>query len=178
MPRTLLVVMTLAGSLFRLLGLRHVVADLSRQAAPAAAAGFVGSWRVTVFEVDGPPTLALMTLGADGTLVSAEHPVVTPPMAPGVVFASGGHGAWRASGPETAVLTSIGLGSLGDGTLLGVVTMRASLTLATDRQALVGEFVATIDDRDGTTVGTFPGTLEGRRILAEAPATAAPGTED
>ncbi|MGH2561184.1 MAG: hypothetical protein ACRDJH_19115 [Thermomicrobiales bacterium] len=58
----------------------------------ARGEGFVGSWWVTVFETDGPPTRALFTLGADGTMVTAEHPVVTPPGAPGVIFTSSGWG--------------------------------------------------------------------------------------
>jgi hypothetical protein len=53
--------------------------------------GFVGSWRMTFFEAVGPPTLGLATFGADGTVVTAEHPVVMPPIAPGVVFTSSGH---------------------------------------------------------------------------------------
>jgi hypothetical protein len=133
--------------------------------------GFVGAWRMTICESDGPPTLALFALGADGTLVSAEHPVVTPPGAPGAVFASAGIGSWRASGPAAAALTSVGLGSLGSGILFGVVTFRASVELAGDRRTLTGDFVATIEDRDGTGVATFPGTLKGHRIQAEGPVT-------
>jgi hypothetical protein len=133
------------------------------------AVGFVGSWRITVFEPDGPPTLALATFGADGTLVTAEHPVVTPPIAPGVVFTSSGHGAWEATGQDTIVLTYVGLGSLGQGSLFGTVTIRAGATLDAGGERFSGEFIATISDPDGPALATIPGTLQATRIVAEAP---------
>src|SRR5688572_7230216 len=80
-------------------------AAAERGAPMAEGQGFVGSWRMTVFEPEGPPTLGLATFGADRTVVTAEHPVVTPPIAPGVVYTSSGHGAWEATGPNTAVVT-------------------------------------------------------------------------
>ncbi|MGH2534687.1 MAG: hypothetical protein ACRDJW_20705 [Thermomicrobiales bacterium] len=130
----------------------------------------VGSWIATVFETDGPPTRALFTFGADGAMVAAEHPVVTPPGAPGVIFTSSGHGVWEATGPETAIVTCIGLGSDGQGNLFAAVTYRASITLGSGGQTLGGEIVATIADPAGNTLATFPMTLQGTRIVAEAPA--------
>jgi hypothetical protein len=143
----------------------------------AEGQGFVGSWQITVFEREGPPTLALATCGADGTLVTAEHPVVTPPDAPGPIFASAGHGAWRTTGPDAAIFSTVGLGSTGQGTLFAVVTFRAAVTLGADGQTFSGEFVATVADRAGTTMATFPGTLQGTRIAAEAPAVPTAGTQ-
>jgi hypothetical protein len=131
--------------------------------------GFVGSWRLSVFEAEGPPTLALASFGADGTLVAAEHPVVTPPVAPGAVFASAWHGAWTVTGPDTAVFTAVGLGSLGQGTLFAVLTVRAGIALEADRRTLTGEFAATVADPEGTTLAIYPGTLRGTRIVAESP---------
>jgi hypothetical protein len=147
----------------------QIVPDLVQNAAPPAAGqGFVGSWRITVYAADGLPTLALAAVAADGTLVTAEHPVVTPPDA-GVVFASAGLGAWKAAGPNTAILTYVGLGCDGQGKLFGTVTIRAVVTLRTDGQEFSGEFVATIAEPGGSTIGTFPGTLRATRIVAEAP---------
>jgi hypothetical protein len=130
--------------------------------------GLVGSWRLTVFEDEGPPTLALATFGTDGTVVTAEHPVVTPPGAPGVIFTSSGHGMWKARGPDTAIFTFVGLGSNGQGQLFAVVDLRARITLGTNGQEFSGEFVATISDRSGDTLATYPGTLQALRIAAEA----------
>ena len=130
--------------------------------------GFVGSWRAAIFEDDGPPTQALFTLGADGTLVSAEHPIVTPPGA-GRVFTSSGHGAWAADGPDTAIATFVGLGSVDEGVLFGSVTIRTAITLDAGGQTCAGRFVATLADPDGNSLATFPGTLKATRIVAEAP---------
>jgi hypothetical protein len=126
---------------------------------------------MTFFETDGPPTLALATLGADGTVVAAEHPVVTPPIASGAVFTSSGHGAWAATGPRTAVFTLIGLGSYGQGILFGTATGRASITLGADDQTFSGEVVWTVADPAGNPLATFPGTFQATRIVAEAPRT-------
>ena len=130
--------------------------------------GFVGSWRATIFETDGPPTQALFTLGADGTLVSAEHPIVTPPGA-GRIFTSSGHGAWMADGPGTAIITFVGLGSREEGTLFGTVTIRAAVALDAGGHTCRGQFVATLADPDEHPLATFTGTLEATRIVAEAP---------
>src|SRR5215211_4745475 len=94
---------------------------------PTKTEAFVGSWSVTVFETEGPPTRALFTVGAGGTLVTSEHPVVTPSGAPGAIFTSSGHGAWKASSPNEALFTYIGFGSDGSGDLFAVVTFRGSL---------------------------------------------------
>jgi hypothetical protein len=159
--------------------MRQVPTSVEHTPAPAEGSGFIGSWSLTVFESDGPPTRELLTLGADGTLVSAEHPVVTPPGGPGAIFTSSGHGAWKASGPNEALFTYIGFGSDVSGNLFAVVTFDGSLTLGTDRHTLKGEMTARIDDPQGTTMATFPMTLEGTRIVAEtlkAPSTGAPIT--
>ena len=143
----------------------------SRPIATTEQQGFVGSWLITFFEEDGPPTLALATLGADGTVVTAEHPVVTPPIAHGPVYTSSGHGAWQATGPDSAIITFVGLGSYGEGVLFGTVTANATITLAPDRQAFDGAVRFTIADHGGNTLGTFPGSFRATRITPEAPAT-------
>jgi hypothetical protein len=130
--------------------------------------GFAGSWLITFYEEDGPPTLALATLSADGTVVTAEHPVVTPPIAHGPVFTSSGHGAWQATGPDTAALTFVGLGSYGEGVLFGTVTANATIALAPDGQTFDGDVLFTIAERGGNTLGAFPGSFRATRITAEA----------
>jgi hypothetical protein len=134
-------------------------------------AAAVGSWHVTVYETDGPPTRGLCTLGADGTMVTAEHPVVTPPGAPGVIFTSSGHGAWKAAGPDRVIFTFATLGSDGAGNLYGVVTFRGDTTLNQEGTAFAGDIVATIADPAGTTLAVFPMTIDGTRIAAEGPET-------
>jgi hypothetical protein len=126
----------------------------------------VGSWRMTFFEADGPPTLMLATIGADGTVVTAEHPVVTPPIAPGVVFTSSGHGAWAASDGMTATFTVVGLGSLGEGVLLGAVTAQGTIRLDTDGDSFSGDVLWTIAAPAGNVLAAFPGQLAGTRIVA------------
>jgi hypothetical protein len=147
--------------------MRQVPTSVENTSSLAEGWGFVGSWSITVFETEGPPTRALYTMGAGGTLVTAEHPVVTPPDAPGAIFTSSGHGAWRSSGPNEASFTFIGLGSYGDGNLFAVVTFRGSLVLDAGGHTLKGEMTASIDDPQGNTMATFPMTLEGTRIVAE-----------
>jgi hypothetical protein len=132
-------------------------------------AAAVGSWHVTIYETDGPPTRGLCTLGADGTMVAAEHPVVTPPGAPGVIFTSSGHGAWKAAGADRVIFTFAALGSDGAGNLFGVVTIRGDTTLNQAGTAFAGDAVATIDDPTGATMAVFPMTIEGTRIVAEGP---------
>lgn len=135
--------------------------------AGADGQAIVGSWRLTVYEADGPPTYALATCCADGTLVTAEHPVVTPPGAPSVIFTSSGHGTWAATGPDTADLTFVVLGSDQQGNLFAVATFRVAITLNSGGQTLAGEFVVMLDDVSGNTMATFHGTVQGRRIVAE-----------
>jgi hypothetical protein len=137
--------------------------------APAEGHGFVGSWKVTFLEAGGPPTLALTTFGADGTVVTAEHPVVTPPIAAEAIFTSSGHGAWAATGPDTAVVTFVGLGSFARGILFGTATARASLSLDPDRRTFSGEVRWTVADPEGNVLATYPGTFQATRVVAEAP---------
>jgi hypothetical protein len=156
--------------------MRQARTSAERASAPAEDLGFIGSWSVSVFETDGPPTRWLVTIGAEGTLVTAEHPVVTPPGAPGAIFTSSAHGAWKAVNPSEASFTCIGLGSDGNGNLFAVVTYRGRLVLSADQRTLTGDMTATIDDPQGATMATFPMTLEGTRIVAEslsAPTTSA-----
>jgi hypothetical protein len=133
----------------------------------AATRSVVGSWLMKFFEADGPPTLALATFCADGGVVTAEHPVVTPPIAPGAIFTSSGHGAWKATGPDTVDITVVGLGSYAEGVLFGTATANATITLAADGQSFSADVVWTIADPDGNPLATFPGAFQATRIVAE-----------
>jgi hypothetical protein len=166
MHRASLVLSTLAGIARPFATMSHsrpsVHQDLTNQ-------DFVGSWRLTVLEENGSTSQALVTNGADGTMVTSEHPVVTPPIADGPVFASSGHGAWRATGPGTAVSTFVGLGCDGSGAFFGTVTIRTEITLDATGETFGGVFAATIADPTGQTMAVIPGTIQATRINAEAP---------
>jgi hypothetical protein len=134
--------------------------------------GIVGSWRVTATESEGPPSVSLGTFGADGTVISSPPPVF-PPMGPSgeAIFTSAGHGAWEATGPDTAVLTFVVLTADQQGNPLITVTVRANGTLGADGQTFSGEGSRTFTDPAGNMVGTEPAVVRGTRIVAEAPAT-------
>ncbi len=84
MRRALLFASVLAGVRLGLLAAARPGPTTATNGIPMAdRQGFVGAWRMTFFEADGPPTLALATFSSDGTVVAAEHPVVTPPIAAG-----------------------------------------------------------------------------------------------
>jgi hypothetical protein len=106
---------------------------------------------MTLFEAVGPPSLKLATFSADGTVVTAEHPVLTPPIAPGVVFTSSGHGIWKTTGPHTIIVTFVGLGSMGQGILFGSATARSSIRIARDGRIFSGNIVSgLLPTRTGT----------------------------
>jgi hypothetical protein len=148
-------------------------ATSAQDTTPMAGQEFVGSWRLTVTEAQAPPFIALGTFGADGTVVVSPPPVVPPsPHGPGtVVHTSAGHGAWEATGSDTAIVTFMLLAADEEGNPFATRTVRARLTLGTDGQSVSGEFVATIADTAGNTVATEAGTILATRLIAEAPGT-------
>ena len=110
MRRAPLVVSVLAIVLLGLVALARTGPTAAQDATPPAGGpGFVGSWLMVGTIAQGPTVLTLVTVGADGTVVSSGPPAEPPPSgAPyGVVFTSAGHGAWAATGPDTAVVTSV-----------------------------------------------------------------------
>ena len=170
MRRALLFAAVLAGAPLGLLAAARTGPTAASNSTPMAGGqGFVGAWRMTFFEAEGPPTLALATFSSDGSVVAAEHPVVTPPIASGAIFTSAGHGAWQATGPDTAVFTAVGLGSYGQGVLFGTATARARITLGADGHTFSGEVIWTVADPEGTLLATYPGTFQATRIVAEVP---------
>jgi hypothetical protein len=173
MRRTKHVVSALAVVLFVLLPAGRSPTTKAQDATPTPGQEFVGSWRLTVTETQAPPFLALGTFGADGTVVVSPPPVVPPaPRGPAtVVHTSAGHGAWEATGPDTAILTFILLAADEEGNPFATRTVRASLTLGGDGRSFGGEFEATIADPAGNVVATETGTIQATRLVAEAPAT-------
>jgi hypothetical protein len=149
----------MAAALVKPGGARHGNQATERQ-------GFAGTWQVTIFEEAGPPTQGLITFFDNGTMIAAEHPVVTPPGAPSVIFTSALHGAWSITGPDIAAFTCLVLGSDLTGNLYAVVTYRGEMAIDSTGQSLSGEFTATIADSDGQEMAVFPLILKGRRIVA------------
>jgi hypothetical protein len=105
-----------------------------------------------------------LTLHADGTLVAAEHPVVTPPGAPGVIFTSSGHGSWQAIGEDAVSFAFKTLGADGTGNLFAVVTIRGAVAIDPEGNTFAGEATATIFDPSERHLGAFALTLRGERI--------------
>jgi hypothetical protein len=137
----------------------------------------VGSWQVTVTSNQGPIGRSLGTFGADGTLVTSPPPVLPRPGAPGqFVFASSGHGAWAATGPDAAMLTFVGQAVDGQGTTAAIATVRASLKLAADGRTFSGKGSRVLSSPAGDVLATQQIMVEATRILAEAPEVVAAAT--
>jgi hypothetical protein len=165
-------VSVLAVVLFGLLTAGRPLATNAQDAAlMSEAPGVVGSWQITVAAAQEPPFQGLGTFGADGMVLVSPPPVVPSlPHGPDtVIYTSAGHGAWGATGPDSAVFTFIFLGADAQGNPFAIVTVRASITLGADEQTFGGEFVRTIADPAGNTMATEPGTIQAARIVAEAP---------
>ena len=140
--------------------------------------GFVGSWQVTATDSPGPPNVSLGTFGADGTVVASPPPVFPPQGSSGgeSIFTSAGHGAWDATGADTAVITFVVLTADSQGQPLLTVTISANLTLGADGHTFNGEGIRTFADPGGNVVMTEPAIVEGARIVAEAPGMATTAT--
>ena len=175
MRRAAITVSVLALALLGLLAANHSPATRAQDATPMAGKEFVGSWLLTVAEAQVPPFLALSTFGADGTVVVSPPPVVPPsPHGPAsVVHTSAGHGAWEATGANTAIVTFMLLAADEQGNLFATRTIRASLMLGTDGQRFNGEFEVTVADPTGNVMATESGAIQATRIIAEAPGTQA-----
>lgn len=178
MRRRSVFVSIVAVVLLGLIAAGHSLTTNAQDATPRADEhGFVGSWRVTVTPPQGPPFLSLGTAGADGTMVVSPPPAQPAPDAPGgVTYMSTGHGAWEATGPETAIVTFVVSVADGQGNPFGTATIRADVALGSDGQTFSGVNVVTIADPAGNVVATISEPLQATRIVAEAPAMPATGT--
>jgi hypothetical protein len=171
MHRASLIVSVIAIVLFGLIASGRTGPTAAQDGTPMAAEqGFIGSWQVIVSFAEGPPSRSLGTIDADGTIVSSIAPIMPWPGAPGdVLFVSSAHGAWEATGSDSAIVTFLGLVADGQGNLFGTATVRASITLDPDGETFSGSNMLTIADLEGTTVATRRGTIQGMRIVAEEP---------
>jgi len=175
MRRASLIVSVFAVMLFGFIAPGRTGPTAAQDATPMAESqGFVGSWQVIVSFAEGPPGRSLGTIDADGTIVASIPPVMPWPGAPGdVLFLSSAHGAWEATGADSAIVTFVALVADGQGNLFGTATFRASATLDPEGETFSGSNTVTIADEAGNTVATRQGTIQGTRIVAEAPEMAA-----
>jgi hypothetical protein len=126
---------------------------------------FIGSWRLIVSPDQGTPAPTLTTVGADGTLVSSSLPVEAALGSPdAVIFVSSTHGAWEATGPETACCTFVGLAADRQGRQFGSATINANVKLGPDGQTFTGSYHATVADPEGNTMATEDGMVQASRI--------------
>lgn len=138
-------------------------------AAQEAAHPLVGSWRVEV-TVDGQPPLALPNLAsftADGiVLVSAPPLLPELPGSPARDAFSAGHGAWSATGSDTAAVTFVFLVVDDTGSLASENTVRGTLRVDPTGNAYEGGFDLSIAGADGAAIGSGTGTWRATRIDA------------
>lgn len=129
--------------------------------------GFVGSWRVMATDPEATE-LSLGSFGADGIVVTSPRPVF-PPFGPSgePIYTSAGHGAWEATGPDTAVATFVVLTADSQGNPSVTATVHASVALGADEGTFAGEGSRTFTDPAGNIVGSQPVTVEGSRIVVD-----------
>jgi hypothetical protein len=152
-----------------LIAIGHNQPAAKEMAPTASGQRFVGSWRLIVSPDQGTPTPTLATVSADGTLVSSSLPVEAALGSPdAVIFVSSTHGAWEATGPETAGCTFVGLAADGQGRQFGSATINSSVKLGPDGQTFARLYHAKVADPDGTVVATEDGTVQATRIAVEA----------
>ena len=179
MRRVPVLLSVLAVMLLGLTAAARGAATAAQEGTPAAdGPDLAGSWRVVLTFADGRTVLSLGTYGADGTAVSSGLPAMAaPPGAPpGVVFSSLAHGAWEATGPDTANITVVHLRANQEGQPLGTLTGRFAVTLDADGQTYRGDVESVLADPSGTEVVRFTGTVQATRMAAEAPGTPEAGT--
>jgi hypothetical protein len=140
--------------------------------------GFVGSWRVLATDLQ-PAECSLGTFCADGSVLTSIPPLF-PPVGDSseLMLTSGGHGAWAATGPDTAVVTFVVLAKDLHGNRLPTVTVRVNMQLGADGQSWSGEGTRTLTDADGKIVFTMPAIVQATRIVAEAPEEMLAGTPE
>ena len=153
------------------LGVGHVRAN--QTGTPAAAApGFVGAWRLTAKTPFGVSP-SLVTLMADGTVLSTDRPSQPGGAGFPVTFISAAHGVWQQTGPTTAAATWVEFVTDGKGTFIAVVTDSVELTLAADGTTWSGKFSSTTTDPNGKVLFVGTGTVQATRITVQPLATPA-----
>jgi hypothetical protein len=126
---------------------------------PMAGQGFVGAWRLTTQTPFGA-SQSLVTLMADGTMLFSDRPSQPGGAGFPVTFISAGHGAWHATGPNTAAATWVEFVTDGKGDFLAVVTGSVVMTLGADGTSWSGPFSSTTTDPAGKILFVGTGTVE------------------
>jgi|SRR5579884_1314044 len=139
---------------------------------PAAGQDFVGSWRLTAKTPFGV-SLSLVTLMADGTVLSSDRPSQPGGAGFPVTFISAAHGVWHATGPGTAAATWVEFVTDGRGNFIAVVTDSVELTLGADGNSWSGAFSSTTTGPTGKVLFVGGGTVQATRITVQPLATPA-----
>lgn len=125
----------------------------------------VGSWLVTTTAIKQNVTFpALLTFTGDGILLADEPPAL---------YETTGHGAWAATGKDSADFTFLSLVGSESGTLSAVMKVAGSLAYAAATDTWQGSFTYRVTDADGAEVMVDTGTMDAVRIGVEAPKAAA-----
>jgi hypothetical protein len=134
--------------------------------------GFIGSWRLTLQPDAGTAShRAFASFMANGVLMTSPPPVEEFPLAPeGVVYVSSGHGVWESTDSRSASLTFGAQAMNGQGGLIGLGTVSATLELGADGQEIIGRYAFEMAGPDETVFATEQGTVQFKRIvMQEAP---------
>jgi len=156
-------VSVLSGAALLALASSPVGATSSKEA--QAGTSPVGSWRFVVSQQAGRGQPALLTFGADGTVVVSDPPVSSDQG--GITYNSAGHGVWQASGSDGFAFTFEELESTAQGGTASDLTVDATGTLDPSGTSMSGQFVVTVQGPDGTVYAQLPGTFTGDAIQVE-----------
>jgi hypothetical protein len=134
----------------------------------------IGSWRIMLSSDESDSeNHALITLMADGGLVSSPPPVEQFPLSEeGVVFVGAGHGAWAASWSDRVELGFIAQATSSRGELLGFGSVHATGQGNADGTIFSGRYHFEIAGPDEIVFATEDGDVRGMRISAANPESA------
>jgi hypothetical protein len=131
---------------------------------------FVGAWRLTTITPFGP-SQSLITFTSDGTVIFSDRPSLPGDVGFPVSFISAAHGAWEATGPDTASATFVEFVTDGEGNFLVIVTDSIEVTLSADGDTFSGQFSSVSTDPAGNVLYVGGGTVEATRITVQPLAT-------
>jgi hypothetical protein len=141
------------------------------------ASGFSGSWRLILCPATGTERhLSFASFMDGGIMMTSPPPVEQFPLTPGgVVFVSTGHGVWQSDNNHSAVLTFSAQATDGQGAVVGVGTVTASMELTGDGQGFAGTYAFEMADSAGQIFATEQGRVEAARIVVLDLNVTAPG---
>ncbi len=146
-----------ALTLLGVVALGHPLFDTAAQdATPAPVAdGIVGSWIITAQIPDGFSFVNISSIMPGGVVINTSDD------------GPAGHGAWMRTADGIYALTIVVPDFDDDGSLEGMVTVRATATLGPDGTTFAGPFATEVTDLTGTVVFAYAGTVEATRIMVE-----------